>query len=203
MTSCDSVLLTRLEGLKQLSRQLRDNRGQIGELLRESHGRTLDGVLKALSDADTLSPLRPSADGVHSVLVKLLLSLLQLCKLAVHQPGGADILGRRTSRSKVAPPPPPHAHLPVFPQRPWAAVWENWDLWSSPPSPCFTAGTPSTRGPPASSPPPSRGSSTWRSDARTTRSPSPGGVACLRPESAGLLLRCRSRSCSEADHVID
>lgn len=161
MTSCDSVLLTRLEGLKQLSRQLRDNRGQIGELLGESHGRTLDGVLKALRDAETLSPFCPSADGVHSVLVKLLLSLLQLCKLAVHQPGGGDILGRNPRESKVASP-PLRAHLPVFPQRPWAAVWENWDLWSSPPSPCFTAGTPSTRGPPASSPPPSRGSSTWR-----------------------------------------
>lgn len=40
VTSCDSVLLTRLEGLKQLSRQLRDNRAQIRELLRQCHGMT-------------------------------------------------------------------------------------------------------------------------------------------------------------------
>ncbi|CAF87675.1 unnamed protein product, partial [Tetraodon nigroviridis] len=69
VTSCDSVLLTRLEGLKQLSRQLRDNRAQIRELLRQCH-----------------------AEHADSLPVKLVLSLLQLCKLAVHQPGGADIL---------------------------------------------------------------------------------------------------------------
>ncbi|CAF90921.1 unnamed protein product, partial [Tetraodon nigroviridis] len=69
VTSCDSVLLTRLEGLKQLSRQLRDNRAQIRELLRQCH-----------------------AEHGDSLPVKLVLSLLQLCKLAVHQPGGADIL---------------------------------------------------------------------------------------------------------------
>lgn len=40
VTSCDSVLLTRLEGLKQLTRQLHDNRGQIRELLRECHSMT-------------------------------------------------------------------------------------------------------------------------------------------------------------------
>lgn len=39
VTSCDSVLLTRLEGLKQLTRQLHDNRGQIREL-RECHSTT-------------------------------------------------------------------------------------------------------------------------------------------------------------------
>lgn len=40
VTSCDSVLLTRLEGLKQLSRQLCDSRGQIRELLGECHSTT-------------------------------------------------------------------------------------------------------------------------------------------------------------------
>lgn len=36
----------------------------------------------------------PAAEHADSLPVKLVLSLLQLCKLAVHQPGGADILGR-------------------------------------------------------------------------------------------------------------
>lgn len=36
--SCDSLPLTRLEGVKELSRQLHDNKGQIRELLKESHG---------------------------------------------------------------------------------------------------------------------------------------------------------------------
>uniref|UniRef100_A0A671YCG8 non-specific serine/threonine protein kinase n=1 Tax=Sparus aurata TaxID=8175 RepID=A0A671YCG8_SPAAU len=67
VTSCDSLPLTRLEGLKELTRQLHDNKGQIRELLKESE---------------------PS----NSVLVKLVLSLLQLCKLAANHPGGADIL---------------------------------------------------------------------------------------------------------------
>uniref|UniRef100_A0A667Z4W4 non-specific serine/threonine protein kinase n=1 Tax=Myripristis murdjan TaxID=586833 RepID=A0A667Z4W4_9TELE len=66
VTSCDYLPLTRLEGLKQLTRQLHDNKGQIRELLKESHG--------------------------TAVLVKLVLSLLQLCKLAANHPGGADIL---------------------------------------------------------------------------------------------------------------
>lgn len=39
VTSCGSLLLTRLEGLKQLSGQLRGNKGQMRELLRECHGR--------------------------------------------------------------------------------------------------------------------------------------------------------------------
>lgn len=38
MDSCDSLPLTRLEGVKELSRQLHDNKGQIRELLKESHG---------------------------------------------------------------------------------------------------------------------------------------------------------------------
>lgn len=35
----------------------------------------------------------PVAEPTDSVLVKLVLSLLQLCKLAANHPGGADILG--------------------------------------------------------------------------------------------------------------
>ncbi|XP_042342685.1 serine-protein kinase ATM [Plectropomus leopardus] len=69
VTSCDSLPLTRLEGLKELTRQLHDNKAQIRELLKECH-----------------------ADPTDSVLVKLVLSLLQLCKLAANHPGGADIL---------------------------------------------------------------------------------------------------------------
>uniref|UniRef100_A0A8D0A1H1 non-specific serine/threonine protein kinase n=1 Tax=Sander lucioperca TaxID=283035 RepID=A0A8D0A1H1_SANLU len=66
VTSCDSLPLTRLEGLKELTRQLHDNKGQIRELLKECQGTI--------------------------VLVKLVLSLLQLCKLAVNHQGGANIL---------------------------------------------------------------------------------------------------------------
>uniref|UniRef100_A0AAQ5YQZ4 non-specific serine/threonine protein kinase n=1 Tax=Amphiprion ocellaris TaxID=80972 RepID=A0AAQ5YQZ4_AMPOC len=69
VTSCDSLPLTRLEGLKDLTRQLHDNKGQIRELLKECQG-----------------------DPTDSVLVKLVLSLLRLCKLAANHPGGADIL---------------------------------------------------------------------------------------------------------------
>ncbi|XP_017275623.1 serine-protein kinase ATM isoform X2 [Kryptolebias marmoratus] len=68
-SSCDSLPLTRLEGLKELTRQLHHNKGQIRELLRECHTNPTD-----------------------SVLVKLVLSLLQLCKLAASHPGGDDIL---------------------------------------------------------------------------------------------------------------
>ncbi|XP_022624615.1 serine-protein kinase ATM [Seriola dumerili] len=69
VSSCDSLPLTRLEGLKELTRQLHDNKGQIRELLKECH-----------------------ADPSDSVLVKLVLSLLQLSKIAANHPGGADIL---------------------------------------------------------------------------------------------------------------
>uniref|UniRef100_A0A8C2X029 non-specific serine/threonine protein kinase n=1 Tax=Cyclopterus lumpus TaxID=8103 RepID=A0A8C2X029_CYCLU len=69
VTSCDSLPLTRLEGLKELTRQLHDNKEQIRELLKECRTEPTD-----------------------SVLVKLVLSLLQLCKLAANHPGGADIL---------------------------------------------------------------------------------------------------------------
>uniref|UniRef100_UPI0037E93D82 serine-protein kinase ATM n=1 Tax=Semicossyphus pulcher TaxID=241346 RepID=UPI0037E93D82 len=69
VTSCDCLPLTRLEGLKELTRQLHSNKGQIKELLKECH-----------------------ADPTDSVLVKLVLNLLQLCKLATSHPGGAEIL---------------------------------------------------------------------------------------------------------------
>uniref|UniRef100_A0A1A8U1C7 non-specific serine/threonine protein kinase n=1 Tax=Nothobranchius furzeri TaxID=105023 RepID=A0A1A8U1C7_NOTFU len=68
-SSCGSLRLTRLEGLKELTRQLRHNKGQIQELLRECHANPAD-----------------------SVLVKLVLALLQLCKLAASYPEGDDIL---------------------------------------------------------------------------------------------------------------
>ncbi|MED6266273.1 hypothetical protein CHARACLAT_000394 [Characodon lateralis] len=68
-SSCDSLPLTRLEGLKELTRQLHRNKDQIRELLKECHANPTD-----------------------SVLVKLVLSLLQLCKLAANHPGGVDIL---------------------------------------------------------------------------------------------------------------
>ncbi|KAJ8400321.1 hypothetical protein AAFF_G00397040 [Aldrovandia affinis] len=67
--SCDSLPLTRLEGLKDLSRQLRTHKGQIRDLLREGQ-----------------------VDPADSILVRLVLSLLQLCKLAANHPGGTDIL---------------------------------------------------------------------------------------------------------------
>uniref|UniRef100_A0A672YB26 non-specific serine/threonine protein kinase n=1 Tax=Sphaeramia orbicularis TaxID=375764 RepID=A0A672YB26_9TELE len=67
VTPCESLPLTRLEGLKELTRQLHDNKGQIRELLKES-------------------------DPTDSVLVKLVPSLLTLCKLAANHPGGAEIL---------------------------------------------------------------------------------------------------------------
>lgn len=46
--SCDSLPLTRLEGVKELSRQLHDNKGQIRELLKESHGRVVLNQLQWL-----------------------------------------------------------------------------------------------------------------------------------------------------------
>ncbi|XP_036392547.1 LOW QUALITY PROTEIN: serine-protein kinase ATM [Megalops cyprinoides] len=67
--SCNSLPLTRLEGLKDLRRQLRMHKEQIRQLLKECQ-----------------------ADPAESVLVKLVLNLLQLCKLAASHPGGRDIL---------------------------------------------------------------------------------------------------------------
>ncbi|XP_034170693.2 serine-protein kinase ATM [Pangasianodon hypophthalmus] len=69
VTSCDSLPLTRMEGLKDLKRQLHTHKQQIEQLLKECH-----------------------ADPASSVLVKLVLNLLQLCKLAANHPGGRDIL---------------------------------------------------------------------------------------------------------------
>ncbi|XP_062844079.1 serine-protein kinase ATM [Trichomycterus rosablanca] len=69
VTLCDSLPLTRMEGLKDLKRQLHTHKQQIEQLLKECH-----------------------ADPAGSVLVKLVLNLLQLCKLATNHPGGRDIL---------------------------------------------------------------------------------------------------------------
>ncbi|XP_033833204.1 serine-protein kinase ATM [Periophthalmus magnuspinnatus] len=66
---CESLPLTRLEGLKELTRQLHANKAQIKELLKECQ-----------------------SDPTDSILVKLVLSLLNLCKLAVNHPEGMDIL---------------------------------------------------------------------------------------------------------------
>lgn len=38
VASCDSLPLTRLEGLKELTRQLHDNKGHIKKLLKECQG---------------------------------------------------------------------------------------------------------------------------------------------------------------------
>lgn len=38
MTSCDSLPLTRMEGLKDLKRQLHTHKQQIEQLLKECHG---------------------------------------------------------------------------------------------------------------------------------------------------------------------
>lgn len=54
--SCDSLPLTRLEGVKELSRQLHDNKGQIRELLKESHGTAVPEQLQDSPNC-TLSPL--------------------------------------------------------------------------------------------------------------------------------------------------
>ncbi|KAJ7995488.1 hypothetical protein DPEC_G00245090 [Dallia pectoralis] len=67
--SCDSLPLTRLEGLKDLRRQLQNNQLQIKQLLRECQ-----------------------ADPADSVLVQLVLNLLHLCKLAANHPRGRNIL---------------------------------------------------------------------------------------------------------------
>uniref|UniRef100_A0A8C2EAP5 non-specific serine/threonine protein kinase n=1 Tax=Cyprinus carpio TaxID=7962 RepID=A0A8C2EAP5_CYPCA len=69
VTSCDSLPLARLEGLKDLKRQLQTHKQQIGQLLKECH-----------------------ADPASCILVKLVLNLLQLCKIAANHPGGGDIL---------------------------------------------------------------------------------------------------------------
>ncbi|XP_072317352.1 LOW QUALITY PROTEIN: serine-protein kinase ATM [Eucyclogobius newberryi] len=69
VTPCESLPLTRLEGVKELTRQLHVNKAQMRELLKECQNEPTD-----------------------SVLVKMVLSLLNLCKLAVTHPEGMDIL---------------------------------------------------------------------------------------------------------------
>ncbi|KAG5269701.1 hypothetical protein AALO_G00205070 [Alosa alosa] len=68
VTSCDSLPRTRLEGLKDLQRLLRSQRPQMRRL-QECHD-----------------------DPAGSVLVRLVLSLLQLGKVAANLPGGSDVL---------------------------------------------------------------------------------------------------------------
>ncbi|XP_061537263.1 serine-protein kinase ATM isoform X2 [Phycodurus eques] len=65
----DSLPLTRREGLRQLSQKLHDNKDEIRELVKECH-----------------------AEPTNNILVKLVLNLLQLCKMATNHPTGADIL---------------------------------------------------------------------------------------------------------------
>ncbi|KAL2096545.1 hypothetical protein ACEWY4_008693 [Coilia grayii] len=69
VTSCDSLPRTRLEGLKDLQRLLRSHRTEMKTLLKECHD-----------------------DPSSAVLVRLVLSLLQLGKVAVNHPGGGDVL---------------------------------------------------------------------------------------------------------------
>ena len=102
MASSDSLPLTRLEGLKDLTRQLHHNKGQIRELLRECHGMFMERaqghvipylfVEQIFFMFSVFPPMED--DPTDSVLLKLVLNLLQLCKLAANHPGGADILGR-------------------------------------------------------------------------------------------------------------
>uniref|UniRef100_A0A671SGL5 non-specific serine/threonine protein kinase n=1 Tax=Sinocyclocheilus anshuiensis TaxID=1608454 RepID=A0A671SGL5_9TELE len=71
VTSCDSLPLARLEGLKDLKRQLHSHKQQIGQLLKECHGQN------------------HISEHFYAILV---LNLLQLCKIAANHPGGGDIL---------------------------------------------------------------------------------------------------------------
>lgn len=49
--SCDTLPLTRLEGLKELSRQLGQNKAEIRELLKECHGKDLSLSWSSLEKA--------------------------------------------------------------------------------------------------------------------------------------------------------
>lgn len=100
MTCCNSLPLTRLEGLKELTRQLHNNKGQIRELLKECHGVMLKQDKNGLREIQACSKCSLSlplliAEHANSILVKLVLSLLQLCKLAANYLGGADMLGMK------------------------------------------------------------------------------------------------------------
>lgn len=125
-------------------------------------------------------------DPTDSVLVKLVLSLLQLCKLATNHPGGADILGIKSNNFSALSGLIifSFTNTNVFLQRQQAAVWENWVLWISPPSPCFTAETPSMKRLCLSSPPPSLSVFTLSSTAWMRHSPNSGTV---NPRSQYLL----------------
>lgn len=54
--------------------------------------------MKVMASKCFLSVSSFLADPTDSVLVKLVLSLLQLCKLAANHPGGADILGKNKNQ---------------------------------------------------------------------------------------------------------
>uniref|UniRef100_A0A4W3HS88 non-specific serine/threonine protein kinase n=1 Tax=Callorhinchus milii TaxID=7868 RepID=A0A4W3HS88_CALMI len=68
VSSCDSLPLTRLEGLNDLKKQLEQHKQDIKQLLKECQGRLAD------------------------ILVRLVVNLLQLCKSAINHPAGKDIL---------------------------------------------------------------------------------------------------------------
>lgn len=58
-----------------------------------------------------------AAEPTDSVLVKLVLSLLQLCKLAANHPGGADILGIKSNSFSTATSQFPVLQTQIFPCR--------------------------------------------------------------------------------------
>uniref|UniRef100_A0A4X2LA63 Serine-protein kinase ATM n=1 Tax=Vombatus ursinus TaxID=29139 RepID=A0A4X2LA63_VOMUR len=66
---CDSLPLTRLEGLKELRKQLEQHKDQMKDLLKESQDNPQDGIM-----------------------VKLTVSLLQLSKMAINHTGEKEVL---------------------------------------------------------------------------------------------------------------
>ncbi|KAM9038350.1 serine-protein kinase ATM isoform X1 [Sarcophilus harrisii] len=66
---CDSLPLTRLEGLKELRKQLEQHKDQMKDLLKESQDNPQDGIM-----------------------VKLIVSLLQLSKMAINHTGEKEVL---------------------------------------------------------------------------------------------------------------
>lgn len=90
--------MTRLEGLKDLRMQLSTHKGVVRMLLLECQGGPAD--LRSFLHPGThfweelyfyLVPF--TADPVESVLMKLVLNLLQISKVAANHPGGGDVLG--------------------------------------------------------------------------------------------------------------
>lgn len=72
--SSDSLPLTRLEGVKELSRQLHDNKGQIRELLKESDGRVVLHQLQLLESKDThffLIKLAPKHKNTSQLFIRM------------------------------------------------------------------------------------------------------------------------------------